>query len=401
MFKIFLHILNIYLIFGFKPKQNQLSTTKAFTEVIFELFDHRNVTNLDIIDFEKKYFQNKLIKNIFENHKGTFRAIRSNKEQILNITSSSVVFVDSIKSLKTFLNISYFSNPANLNLLIFIKDFKKELKMSEIPIRAVPSGHVGEPIQFSYFLIEEENQILLKTIEWWTPKKCGEAQFVTLNSFNKKKMKWSQNPLKIPEKYTNFHNCAILHHTTFFSSPSLELIISMGELAKMFHENIPVVLETRESVEIKVREIFAKIGNFTSVGGIQEAYLATICQYLNWVDETECSIATVQNPYVAMHSPPDPYSNYEKMLMPFDKIVWIGLSLTFLLSCVTVLGINRLPSRHKLYFYSKNEKSPMFNILTILFGNAQTHLPDENLGRIILITFVFFCLVVRTAYQGL
>jgi hypothetical protein len=312
-----------------------------------------------------------------------------------------VIFVDSFKSIKTFFNISYYTNQRTLNLLIYIKDYKKEFKPNEIPIFGYPNSWGGIPIHFAYFLIEENNVIFLKTFEWWTPQKCGETQFITLNSFNKKKLKWSQNPLTIPEKYTNFHNCAITHHTTFVSSPSLELLVSMGEVAKMFYEDVQELLEKQESVEMRIREIFAKIGNFTSVGGIQAKFLATIGQYVNWGNETQCSYASNQNPYVALYSPPDPYSNYEKMLMPFDKTVWIGLFLIFLSSIVAIFGINRLSDKVKYKFYGRYQGSPMFNILNILFGIPQGNLPNENFGRIILITFVFFCLVVRTAYQGL
>lgn len=298
------------------------------------------------------------------------------------------------------MNISNFENPNTLNVLAHFKDLEGRLNSSKIPIKYPPNYYDGLVVHFTYFLIEEKHKMKLKTFEWWTPEKCGEAQFVTINSFDKKKLKWTQNPLKIPEKFTNFHKCAITHHSAFVTSPSLELAVKLGPMATMVHKDIPEVLNLQESMEVKLREIFAKIGNFTSLGGIQEQFKAEIGQYVNHGNQTECSFASNNNPFVAMYSPPDPYSNYEKMLMPFDKFVWIGLGLTFLGGFVTIFVINRLPNELKKYFYDAHERSPMFNMLRNLFGISQTILPIKNFGRILLMTFVLFCLVMRTAYQG-
>lgn len=402
MLKTYFYFLGVLVVFGLKPnfkyKNHHLSTELALTQVVFELFDHRNVTNLHVIQFGKNHLCNENIKNVFEAHKGSLKLITRNT--YMNIDSSTVVFVESIKDLKAFMKITLFKNPRTLNVLIFMKDLKNELNSSEIFIQSPPQASNGHVVHFTYFLIEEKHQISLKTFEWWTPQKCGTVQFVTINTFKKTNLKWTQSPLKIPEKFTNFHNCTITHHSTFFASPTLELLASMGELGKMFHEGVPAMLERQESIEVRLREIFAKIGNFTSLGGIQNRYLSTIGQYVNWGGETECSMACNQNPFVAMHSPPAPYTNYEKMLMPFDKIVWIGLSIIFSSSFAIIFGIGRLPNTIKYLFYNKKHQSPMFNVINILFGNAQTHLPIESFGRIILIYFVFFCLVVRTAYQG-
>jgi hypothetical protein len=40
------------------------------------------------------------------------------------------------------------------------------------------------------------------------------------------------------------------------------------------------------------------------------------------------------------------------------------------------------------------------HIFSIFFGISQPKLPTSNFARIILITFVYFCLVIRVAYQG-
>ena len=43
---------------------------------------------------------------------------------------------------------------------------------------------------------------------------------------------------------------------------------------------------------------------------------------------------------------------------------------------------------------------PAFNIVGTFFGISQIRLPNSNFPRMILAFFVYFCLVIRTAYQG-
>lgn len=400
MLKNFLCFLSFFSANGFEIecKVSDSGSHLALTHVIRELYDHQNVTHIDSIIIGRSHLNEEFIQTILKFHYGTYRTIRRDKNTQNRIDNPAVVFVDSVEQLYFFIRNSFFTNQKLKYVLFFVRDIKKKLDVTKILIHSPPNCIDGLIIHFSYFMIEEKNQILLKTFEWWTPMECGVAQFVTLNTFNLSQLKWTQNPLKITEKFTNFHNCTIKHHSTFFASPTIELLVQMGEQAVMLDPGIPALLEKQESVEVKLRNLFAQKGNFTSLGGLQKKYGATICQYINWGGETECSMASFQNPYVAMYSPSDPYSNYEKMLMPFENMIWFGLCTTFFLSFVSIYFINQ--SKFKKLIYGQREQSPFMNVVNILFGNAQKHLPSENFGRIILISFVFFCLVVRTTYQG-
>jgi hypothetical protein len=55
----------------------------------------------------------------------------------------------------------------------------------------------------------------------------------------------------------------------------------------------------------------------------------------------------------------------------------------------------------KNIIYGQGVSTPGFNIIAIVFGIGQTKLPDANFARIILTTFLWFCLIFRTAYQSL
>lgn len=99
--------------------------------------------------------------------------------------------------------------------------------------------------------------------------------------------------------------------------------------------------------------------------------------------------------------PGDLYTSFEKLFIPFDSITWGLIGVTFTIAVVFINIINHLPKRIKRYFYGKTKQAPILNIFRIFFGIGQTKLPDKHFGRLILISYIFWCLVIRTVYQGI
>lgn len=102
-----------------------------------------------------------------------------------------------------------------------------------------------------------------------------------------------------------------------------------------------------------------------------------------------------------MHSPAEPYTNYEKMLLPFDEETWTYLIILFILTFVIILIINQMPQFVQDTVYGKGVKTPTVNSMMAIFGIGQSKLAENNFGRILFVTFIMFCLVMRTAYQGM
>lgn len=99
--------------------------------------------------------------------------------------------------------------------------------------------------------------------------------------------------------------------------------------------------------------------------------------------------------------PGELYTSFEKMILPFDYDTWIVLIITFSLALLLVNIVNHCPHKIKNYLYGKSVQTPLLNIFRIFFGIGQTKLPDGHFGRIILVSFIFWCLVIRTIYQGI
>lgn len=99
-------------------------------------------------------------------------------------------------------------------------------------------------------------------------------------------------------------------------------------------------------------------------------------------------------------TPPDSYDSYDKLIMPFDLTTWVLLLATFLFAFIVIMIVNNLPRDIRNVVVGTNVQMPGFNIVSVFFGMGQTQLPTAVFSRFILMLFIIFCLIFRTAYQG-
>ncbi|KAL7036922.1 hypothetical protein ACKWTF_008997 [Chironomus riparius] len=91
---------------------------------------------------------------------------------------------------------------------------------------------------------------------------------------------------------------------------------------------------------------------------------------------------------------------FQKMLSPFQSTVWILIAVTLCIGISAILMINFKFKLIKLIVFGENVIHPVTNLYTSFFGQPQTRLPHRNFARILLMTFLIFSLVIRSAYQG-
>jgi hypothetical protein len=99
-------------------------------------------------------------------------------------------------------------------------------------------------------------------------------------------------------------------------------------------------------------------------------------------------------------TPAEKYTQYEKFFLPFDLHTWILVSITFLVTFVSIIIINRFSKSVRSLFYGQNVDTPIWNVISIFFGISQTKLPTKNFSRFILVLFIYFCLIFRTCFQS-
>ena len=85
-------------------------------------------------------------------------------------------------------------------------------------------------------------------------------------------------------------------------------------------------------------------------------------------------------------------------MLPFDTATWISIGIIFLTAYVSIIIINLTNTQTLFQQYSHSIS--ILDIFRNFFGIGQARVSDRNFGRLILISFTLWCLVIRTAYQS-
>ena len=221
-------------------------------------------------------------------------------------------------------------------------------------------------------------------------------------------MKWNKD-LKIDEKFKKFHGCMltiklIINYmmTTIdrFSfepvGPIVDLFKSMAHVGNFTYNYQLVSVHNLPNNQQFVEEIPKDGMMFNHNAFLQMAVLAfsAIGQQIHFLT------LFAEEKVTCLLTPGEPYDSYEKLLFPFDFWTWILLLFVFGCSFLSIFLIGLFPDKIKDAVYGDNVITPAQNVGSIFFGMSLTQVSLNNSPRIILITFILFCLVIRTAYQG-
>jgi len=96
----------------------------------------------------------------------------------------------------------------------------------------------------------------------------------------------------------------------------------------------------------------------------------------------------------------DFYSGLEKLFLPFDVVTWILITITFAIGLITIMIVTQLSRTIQSFVIGRDVTAPTMNLLAAFFGLGQTQLPSKNFARFLLMLYIIWCLIFRTAYQG-
>lgn len=105
-------------------------------------------------------------------------------------------------------------------------------------------------------------------------------------------------------------------------------------------------------------------------------------------------------PEVFVISPPKKLTSVEKLIQPFQKLVWVGLLAVLIIAFFIIFFLSSRSEELQSTVYGSGVTSPCTNVLIAVLGLSQTTLPSQNFSRLLLMTFLIFCLVIRNAYTG-
>jgi hypothetical protein len=88
------------------------------------------------------------------------------------------------------------------------------------------------------------------------------------------------------------------------------------------------------------------------------------------------------------------------LILTFTIALWSCFIGSTAFVTLLIFGSEKVPHKIKKFLYDKNEKFKYDFIIIIILGESSQRFPKKNTSRILIMAFVIFCLVMRTAYTS-
>ncbi|KAG5670754.1 hypothetical protein PVAND_000995 [Polypedilum vanderplanki] len=364
--------------------------SKAFVDVINVFFIKEkiafNVTILKPLPTSYEEVVDKTLTKMNKTQPIFIRNIDILKEKYFITSLSTVFFIDYVNALQNITRVVS-TDPRNLKFLIYATNcFGIDTSTTSILLHNLKFPKNIEISLYSYFFCREKNNLMLMTWEWYTSKKsCKERKFRILNRFNMMTKKWERQ-LTNHIKFHDFRQCDI---TIFYPSQFFHKRDKTGKMRDAFE---PFWKEVAKYANFKLKltpERKKRKHLEITNGGLS-------------LDNQNISITSI---FWSMNiglviTKGERYTQYEKLMLPFDAITWILLIFTFSTAFLTIFFVNRLNKEAQNTVFGEGVNVPSLNVVSTFLGISQAKMPKKTFARFILLLFIFFCLIFRTAYQG-
>lgn len=342
-----------------------------------------------------------------------FEGINSSENKVIN--TSAIIAFDSMYSLRDFNKKTFFCAEPEFNNCTTLKnDFFypfifivhcPELTKDELSsLKDVDPSFESLMLRYAYFIVEEDDFINLWTFVWFTPEACNQMQLALVNKFSKKTQKWEHGNFQT-DKFENFYGCTL--HFSFYKN-FLQYVT--GTSIGSDKDCLGYLCETAKVLSRKMN--FSYIVHDDPINGNVDSKLEPEMD-LEWSIVTFEAVAPVLQYIHLFFSTPFAYretfivipkgkdlDSYERIILPFDDATWMWLAITFAAAFTTILVRKFMNNRIQGFIIGLDTLTPGMNILRIFFGILQIKCPDRNCPRIFVMSFILFCLVIRTGYQG-
>lgn len=210
---------------------------------------------------------------------------------------------------------------------------------------------------------------------------CESAKMKAINEFSPISLKWKTNIFELDEPLRNLGNCSFIVKCDFCFDTRVA--------HKMFLLTILGILEQKLNFESTL-----VYGDRKSMFRIDIGTLSAAVSHNIYVFETV--------EYTLTFTTGEPYTPFEKLIIPFDKETWTAIVITFMLGFIVIFLVKKCHVGWQIFVFGSFVSTPAFNMAIAFFGQGQVQnvLPGRNFARYLLMLFILFCLVIRTGYQG-
>lgn len=362
------------------------NSSKLISHALFNnlLESETSVNIITSVDKISEDVADDFIKNIFQDSLTTLLTSFS-----LNSNATSGINLMVIDSFDNFKIISSFINNKKAHVIILIAGKAPGLLYGIFKISR------DKNISNINIMYEEEGSVKFASYKLFSERSCNDAMPIIAGNLTK--ADFTNSRIK------NFYQCPLtvgallnMPYAMCESSSCAETlhgrdVFIMKELSKAL--NFSVIFRPLQVQEVN-----------EAVSLVKNKYLDVIIgdYYLRHdrVQIIDCSVSYFASELAFVVPRGRPFTSIESIMKSFSSTVWILLLIVMLIAVCVIIVIKFQSDVIKDFVYGRNVNNPTENLMAIVFGISLNRLPAMNFARFILMSFVMFCLVMRTLYQG-
>lgn len=362
-----------------------------------------NIVAVAINEYIKNHFVEKSIKfnfiinsndvvpldKVLKGIKGidSYKIFHLNDEKLgpLRLEQSTVFIFTSFESflkVEDFLDF-HLDGPKQIEYLIYCPNLTSEIIEQNLP---------GDQFNVRSYLVVENGDVYLKTLKLFTASRCNKQQLVQLNKFSRKSMKWSTNQF-FETIIKDFFGCQLKIGIARSHLPASDYQLKEDNTHASHGYLINMLLSLSPHLNFKI---------FTKPFGVEsqdERFdMTTLTSIVDGNSYKQNAIVLLfLESFMGIVIPPgEAYTEYEKLLLPFEETVWIYFGLTFFTSFSVIIIVKYCSSKSVQHLiFGKGISSPGLNIIVAFMGSGQMMLPKRIFPRFLLMIFILFSLVMR------
>ncbi|XP_065365311.1 uncharacterized protein LOC135958334 [Calliphora vicina] len=232
---------------------------------------------------------------------------------------------------------------------------------------------------------------------------------------------WS-NPISVtifPLKTTNLQSCplvvAVWNTPPYFSySKSADGFYKIdyfeGELLEVLTEKLNFTLNLQEPPNNEQRGKVLSDGTITGAMKMLHDHTADLSLGSFRYTLERSNVLTAALPYYQTYqvysvlTTTQLYTPLEILVYPFDKVTWICLFLSVQLGFIIAFIVDFFYDKYlllKIAIGCPRIRTPSMNIIRLFMGQSLIQIPEPHFSRFMIISWHFYGLLLRTAYQSL